>query len=74
MTLKLPDRAMRIALAVVLFLSGVKLLEPPGANVIVIGVSAAALLAGLVAAARRWLSPRPEPAAAAAGSSRTGDR
>jgi uncharacterized protein len=74
MTLKLPDRAMRIALAVVLFLSGVKLLEPPGANVIVIGVSAAALLAGLVAAARRWLSPRPEPAAVAAGSSRTGDR
>src|SRR6188472_1677818 len=36
MTVKLPERTMRVALALVLFLSGVKLLEPPGANAIVI--------------------------------------
>jgi uncharacterized membrane protein YfcA len=56
MTLKLPERAMRVALALVLFLSGVKLLEPPGANVLVLGVAAAGLLAGVVAVVRR--SPR----------------
>jgi uncharacterized protein len=62
MTLKLPDRAMRVALALVLFLSGVKLLEPPGANAIVLGVAAATTLVGLFAVARRLLSGRPEPA------------
>jgi len=62
MTLKLPDRAMRVALALVLFLSGVKLLEPPGANAIVLGVAAAALLGGVVAAGRRLLGGHAEPA------------
>ncbi len=60
MTVKLPERTMRVALALVLFLSGVKLLEPPGANAIVIVVAAAGLLAGLVALARRS-GRRPTP-------------
>ena len=63
MTLKLPDRAMRVALATVLFLSGVKLLEPPGANAIVIGVAAAALLFGLGVAVRRLTRTSPAPTA-----------
>ena len=71
LTVKLPDRAMRVALALVLFLSGVKLLEPPGANVIVLVVAAVALVFGLAVVVRRLVSPRPEPAAAAVGSSRT---
>jgi len=74
MTVKLPDRAMRVALALVLFLSGVKLLEPPGANAIVLGVGGIVILAAFGLAARRWLSPRPAPAAAAAGTRRTGGR
>ena len=56
-TVKVPDRAMRVALALVLFLSGVKLLEPPGDNVIVLSVAACGLVAGLVAFLRRV--PRP---------------
>ena len=60
MTVRLPERTMRVALALVLFLSGVKLLEPPGANAIVIVVAAAGLLAGLVALARRS-GRRPTP-------------
>ena len=38
---------MRVALALVLFLSGVKLLEPPGANAIVIVVAAAGIVVGM---------------------------
>jgi uncharacterized membrane protein YfcA len=56
-TVKVPDRAMRVALALVLFLSGVKLLEPPGDNVIVLSVAAFGLVLGLVAFLRR--EPRP---------------
>lgn len=65
-TVHLPERALRVALALVLSLSGVKLLEPPGANGIVVAVAATALLAGLGAGARRLGRPRtavvPEPA------------
>jgi uncharacterized protein len=53
MTVRLPDRMLRVALALTLGLSGIKLLEPPGANVIVISIAAAALLLGAVLAARR---------------------
>jgi len=56
-TVKLPDRAMRVALALVLFLSGVKLLEPPGDNVIVLSVAVLGVVLGLVAFLRR--APRP---------------
>jgi uncharacterized membrane protein YfcA len=74
MTVKLPDRAMRVALALVLFLSGVKLLEPPGANVIVVAVAGVGLVVGVAVVVRRLVSPRPEPAPAAAGTRRTGGR
>jgi uncharacterized protein len=62
MTVKLPDRAMRVALATVLFLSGVKLLEPPGADAIVAAVVVLSVLAGAVVGARRLLASRAEPA------------
>jgi uncharacterized protein len=45
LTLKLADRAIRLALAATLTLSGIKLLELPGASWIVVGVLAAAVLA-----------------------------
>ncbi len=61
LTVKLPDVSLRVALAAVLFLAGVKLLEPPGANVIVLVVGGLALLTGVVAwglrLARRGASP-----------------
>jgi uncharacterized membrane protein YfcA len=56
-TVKLPDRSLRIALAATLTLAGVKLLEPPGDDAIVV---VGALLAGLWAlvAGARWLAGR----------------
>jgi uncharacterized membrane protein YfcA len=57
LTVRLPDRALRIALASTLTLAGVKLLDPPGSDAIVaIGAGLAALVA-LVQAAR-WLAGR----------------
>jgi len=64
-TLKVPDRALRLGLATVLMLSGVKLIDFPGtdyaiaAGAIAAGVGFAAW--GLVARAGR--RPRPETAA-----------
>jgi uncharacterized membrane protein YfcA len=57
LTLRLPDRALRVALAATLTLSGVKLLDPPGSDLIVL---AGALLAAGVAFvyAARWLAGR----------------
>ena len=55
LTVKLPDRALRVALALVLSLSGVKLLDPPGANAIVLTVITIALVVGLSFAARWYL-------------------
>jgi uncharacterized membrane protein YfcA len=74
LTVRLPDRALRAALALVLFLAGVKLLDPPYADALVLTVAAAALLAGTVVGARRLLRPDPAPAGAAAGTRRNGDR
>ena len=57
LTVRLPDRALRIALAATLTLAGVKLVEPPGADAIVlVGIVAAAIAA--VAATARWLVTR----------------
>jgi len=57
LTVALPDRALRIALASTLFLSGVKLIDPPYADAIVlVGAIAAGL--GAVVAAARWLVGR----------------
>jgi hypothetical protein len=58
LTVRLPDRSLRVALALTLGLSGVKLLEPPGANVIVIAIAACALVAAVVAGTRRLANGR----------------
>ena len=62
-TLHIPDDALRLGLALVLSLSGLKLLEVPAANWIIaggLGVGAAALVAFSI---RAWLArPRAEPA------------
>ena len=57
LTLKLPDRALRIALAATLTLSGVKLLDPPGSDAIVAAGAAVAAVVAVVQAAR-WLAGR----------------
>jgi uncharacterized membrane protein YfcA len=56
-TVKLPDRSLRIALAATLTLAGVKLLEPPGDDAIVLVGAALAAVWVLVGAAR-WLAGR----------------
>ncbi len=61
LTVKLPDRALRVALALVLSLAGVKLLDPPAADAIVISGAAIALVVGVAAAGRVLLTRRPVP-------------
>ncbi len=56
-TVKLPDRALRIALAATLTLAGVKLIDPPGADVMVIAGMVVAGLAAVVVTGR-WLVAR----------------
>jgi uncharacterized membrane protein YfcA len=56
-TVRLPDRALRIGLAATLTLAGVKLLDPPGADAIVLGGAVVAAIAALAATAR-WLTTR----------------
>ena len=56
LTVKLPERALRVSLALVLSLSGVKLLDPPGANIIILTVAGTALLVALVMVVRRSLA------------------
>jgi uncharacterized membrane protein YfcA len=72
LTVKLPERALRVSLALVLSLSGVKLLDPPGANAIIVAVVAVALVVGLAVAAntyvRRAAVVAPRTAAEVAGS------
>jgi uncharacterized protein len=62
-TVSLPDRALRIALASTLTLAGIKLVDPPGADIIVITGASISVLAAVVATAR-WLMTR-SPAAPA---------
>jgi uncharacterized membrane protein YfcA len=52
-TVKLPDRSLRAALALTLGLAGLKLLDPPGANAVIVAVAAGAALLAL-AAGLRW--------------------
>ena len=57
-TVRLPDRTLRSGLAATLFLAGVKLVDPPGADAIVLAGGVLALVAvatGLV----RWVLRRP---------------
>src|SRR6185436_4970805 len=53
-TVKLPDRALRISLAATLTLAGIKLVDPPGSDGILV---AGAAIAALYATAR-WLAGR----------------
>ena len=64
LTVRLPDRALRVSLALVLSLSGVKLLDPPGANAIIVSVVGVALLVGIALAIRLRLRRAVAPAAA----------
>jgi uncharacterized membrane protein YfcA len=57
-TVRLPDRELRIALATVLLLSGVKLLEPPGSSVL-LGLVAFAGMTLLTTSVVRRLAARP---------------
>ena len=64
-TVKLPDRSLRIVLAATLTLAGVKLVDPPGANTILIaGAVIAAVAAGV--ALVRWYAARGSPQVAEA--------
>jgi uncharacterized membrane protein YfcA len=56
-TVRLPDRTLRFALSATLFLAGVKLVDPPGADVIVIAGAVAAVGAVLVGLGR-WAADR----------------
>ena len=61
-TVRIPERALRTALGSVLILSGVKLVEMPGANVVIIS-GLAVLLVGLLGwLVRTQLVKRPVPA------------
>ncbi len=63
LTVALPDRALRVALAATLTLAGVKLIDPPGADTILIAGAAMGAAAALVQAAR-WLAARGSASAA----------
>jgi len=55
LTVKLPERALRVSLSLVLSLSGIKLLDPPGANAIIITVVTASLIVGISLAIRNYV-------------------
>ena len=50
-----PERSLRVSLSLVLSLSGIKLLDPPGANAIIITVVTAALIVGISLAIRSYI-------------------
>nr|MBA3330930.1 sulfite exporter TauE/SafE family protein [Actinomycetota bacterium] len=52
LTTRVPDRALRVGLGSTLLLSGLKLLDVPGANALVVAGLAAGLLVGLGALIR----------------------
>src|SRR6478752_9466405 len=54
LTVKLPERSLRVTLALVLSLSGIKLLDPPGANAIILTVISVALIVGISLAIRNY--------------------
>jgi len=60
-TVRLPDRSLRIALAATLTLAGVKLIDPPGADVVILVGAVVAGIAALAVAARWFVSRGPEP-------------
>jgi uncharacterized membrane protein YfcA len=58
MSVKLPERSLRMGLAVTLAVAGLKLLEVPGADAIIVAALAAAAVTGVVVIVRR-VSRRP---------------
>ena len=64
-TVRAGDRVLRVALAMTLFLSGVKLVDFPGADIVVVVVGGAALLVAVSMGVRRLLAFVRETAAAA---------
>jgi uncharacterized membrane protein YfcA len=56
LTVRLPERSLRIGLAAVLLLSGIKLLDPPGSDALVVGALATGAVVGLIGALRRRLN------------------
>ena len=56
-TVRLPDRALRIALAATLTLAGIKLVDPPGSDGMLIAGAAITGIAALYSTAR-WLAGR----------------
>ncbi|MEW6583372.1 MAG: sulfite exporter TauE/SafE family protein [Actinomycetota bacterium] len=52
LVVRLPDRGLRVALAATLTLAGIKLLDVPGADGIIVGVAACLAVFGLVVAVR----------------------
>jgi uncharacterized protein len=76
-SVNLPELALRLALATTLMLSGLKLVDVPGAEVIILVVLALAALVLIAAGVRRLMlrgSAKPVPAAAEAGTPRTAGR
>ena len=75
-SVKLPDRALRIGLAMTLTLAGLKLVEAPGAEVVILVALGTAALLLVGAGVRRVVrgSATPVPAAAEAGTTRTSAR
>lgn len=75
-SVNLPDRALRVGLATTLLLAGIKLAEVPGAEYVIVTVLSLATLVLLVAGGRKAARGfgRREPAAAAAGTTRTSGR
>lgn len=63
----LPERALRLGLAMTLTLAGIKLAEVPGAELVILVVLGTAALALLGAGLRKLLGRPPQPAAAHAG-------
>ena len=71
-TVRVPDRALRVALAATLTLAGVKLIDFPGADGVLVAGAGLAVGAGVFALLRAATRNR-APAAAVADSSRTAD-
>lgn len=68
-SINLPERALRVGLALTLTLAGLKLAGVPGAEIVIMVVLSAAALTLLAAGVRRLARPRPLPALQASGSS-----
>jgi uncharacterized protein len=75
-SVNLPDRSLRLALATTLTLAGLKLAEVPGAEIVILVVLAVAAVALLTAGGRKLFrgSAKPVPAAVEAGTTRISGR